>query len=323
MDTCYKKTKQALSGAFTRYGVMVGHHPLPFIILPILIFGGLGAGMILLDEETDLEEMYFPKDSVAKADRQTVRNIFDNMRNSSYNSFSQSDVDQAITVIFRSKHNHAVFQPLAFSEIQSIVDQMKDLVVDIDGRNCTFHDLCARSASKCVVDGDFVLKERFQMGVVKGLITYPLSNLRMYISDVTTGRNGNILLTANLIRVSFKLREKSLPWQKRFQAFMKELKAVHTEVTYETPDSLSDELNQGIQGDILTFSLTITLCCCYASVVAAGGNPVSTRFLLSTAGILSAGLGIVGSMGLLSICGVKFVSIAGVVPFLVIGEELS
>ena len=50
------------------------------------------------------------------------------------------------------------------------------------------------------------------------------------------------------------------------------------------------------------------------------GNPVSTRGMLAFGGILAAGLGIVGSMGLLSACGVKFVKIVGVVPFLIIGE---
>ena len=101
MDTCYKKTKRVLSEAFTRYGMLVGRHPWPFVLLPILVFGGLGAGMLLMDQETDLEEMYFPKDSTAKADRQTVRGLFRNMRQSAYNPFSQSDLGQAVTVIFR------------------------------------------------------------------------------------------------------------------------------------------------------------------------------------------------------------------------------
>ena len=42
--------------------------------------------------------------------------------------------------------------------------------------------------------------------------------------------------------------------------------------------------------------------------------------MLAFAGTLAAGLGIVGSMGLLIVCGVKFVNIVGVVPFLIIGK---
>ena len=91
-------------------------------------------------------------------------------------------------------------------------------------------------------------------------------------------------------------------------------------MTYQTPDSLRDEVNKSTSGYILLFSLTTTLCCIYASVVTTGGNPVSTLGMLAFGGILAAGLGIVGSMGLLSACGVKFVNIVGVIPFLIIGE---
>ena len=111
-----------------------------------------------------------------------------------------------------------------------------------------------------------------------------------------------------------------MAWKKEFLTYAEGLEPTLTEVSYATTDSLSEELDKSTRGDIIFFSLTITLCCIYASVVTTGGNPVSTRSMLAMGGILAAGLGIVGSMGLLSACGVKFVNIVGVIPFLIIGE---
>lgn len=51
-------------------------------------------------------------------------------------------------------------------------------------------------------------------------------------------------------------------------------------------------------------------------------NQVSQRVLLGFAGILTAGLAIISSFGFCAAVGVDFVSIVGVVPFLVIGSMM-
>ncbi|CAC5415526.1 unnamed protein product [Mytilus coruscus] len=50
-----------------------------------------------------------------------------------------------------------------------------------------------------------------------------------------------------------------------------------------------------------------------------GGNCVANRYNLGFAGILGTGLAIVGSFGLVSLCGAKFVDIVGAMPFLILG----
>ena len=105
-DTCYKKVKRLITSMFTRYGEFVGRHPVWFIVLPIVIFGGLGTGMLYMDRETDLEKVYFPMNSRAIKDRQYVRDTFRDLSNGSYNPFSQSDSNKAVTLLFKSKSVH-------------------------------------------------------------------------------------------------------------------------------------------------------------------------------------------------------------------------
>ncbi|KAK7490871.1 hypothetical protein BaRGS_00017927, partial [Batillaria attramentaria] len=311
--SCYKTVKRVVTSAFTRYGKFVGRHPLPFIILPILLFGGLGAGLAALDTETDMETIYFPKDSRAMDDRQTVRDTFPDWNNIYYNAFSQSDTDGAVTLIFKVKGDD-ILNPAVLAEIQTFVDQVKNITATYDTVIYTHNDLCARAASQCVVDGEYVLSTAFQNALAAGTVTYPYwvtsggaVALFTAIGGVTT--QSGILRNATVLKISFKLLAGSVTWEKNFLTLAATFDPVYTEVTYETPDSLSEELDKSTSGDIWLFSLTITIMLTYASIVTAGGNPVSTRGMLANGGVLAAGLGILGSMGLLSLCGVKFVNI--------------
>ena len=316
-DMCYRKVKRVIAGLFRVYGEFVGRHPVWFIVLPIVIFGGLGVGMVALDEERDLEKVYFPMNSRAMKDRQYVRDTFPDLSNVSYNAFSQSDTDKAVVLLFRSKSGQTIFDSNTITEIAAIVNGLKSL----SSSGKTYSNVCAKSSTKCVVDGEIALDPDFQSAVAAGTVSYPFHNnvdLRTSISGETV--NGGKLVKATVLRFSFTLAENAEDWNSKFLAYAEDLDPTYTEVTYETPESLGEELDKSTKGDITFFSVTITLCCIYASVVSTGGNPVSTRGMLAFGGILAAGLGIVGSMGLLSACGVKFVNIVGVIPFLIIGE---
>ena len=316
-DTCYRKVKRVIAGVFRIYGEFVGRHPVWFIVLPIVILGGLGVGIVAMDEEKDIEKVYFPKNSRAMKDRQYVRYTFPDLNNESYNGFSQSDPNKAVVLFFKSKSGQTIFDSNTITEIADIVNGVKSL----NSSGKTYIDVCAKSSTKCVMDGEMALDPTFQSAVAAGTVTYPLYNnvdLRTSISGETL-IDGK-LVTATVLKFSFTLAEDAHDWNSKFLAYAEDLDPTYTEVTYETPESLSEELDKNTSGYILLFSVTITLCCTYASVVSTGGNPVSTRGMLAFGGILAAGLGIVGSMGLLSACGVKFVKIVGVVPFLIIGE---
>ncbi|KAK7508062.1 hypothetical protein BaRGS_00001027 [Batillaria attramentaria] len=307
VNTCHKKATNFVSGIFRRYGTFVARNPLPFIVIPILVFGGLGAGLVAMDPDNDMERVYFPMRSRALDDRQIVRNTFPNMNNVSYNPFSQSDLEDAVTLLFKSKHDQDIFNQSAVAEMQGIVNRVKAISVTVDHQVKTFADVCAKFSSSCVVGGEYALENEFLTALASGSATYPywvstggVRSLFTAISGVKT-QPGGVLTSATVLRISFKLTPGSEAWQEEFLSMAKDLDPVFTEVYCETPDSLSVELDKGTNGDIWLFSLTITLCCTYASIVASGGNPISTRCHLAFGGVLAAGLGILGAMGLLRI----------------------
>lgn len=318
---------------FRRYGVLVGTHPLPFIIIPIVVFGGLGFGLLTLDFETDLESLYFPRNSRAITDRQKVRDLFPNVNDLRYDAFAQSDaVDQA-TLIFQSKNGSNILEKKSLAEIRDIVQKVKEISVNKSGQPHTYEDICARTASGCVIEGEQLLSPDFEKLLMASRVQFPywslpnlteVVDLSFYISDTKTNTPQNaseILQSAGIFKLSFILKETSKEWVKEFLTSVGKLKSNFSEIFYGTTQSLNEELDKGTKGDIYLFALTFTICITFASIVSSGGNPVSTRAMLANAGVLAAGLGIVGSLGLVSLCGVKFVNLVGVMPFLIIGRS--
>ncbi|CAL1542954.1 unnamed protein product [Lymnaea stagnalis] len=163
------------------------------------------------------------------------------------------------------------------------------------------------------------------------LVTYPVwaamtaMDLNLYLGDVDVTDDG-FLRSAGAVKFTFPLRQDlpdiekiALAWELKFAEFMKDANFTTVEFAYAISQSLSLELDKGTSGDIFYFSLTFTLMITYASIVSSGGDCVSTRALLANAGVLAALFGIMGAFGLITLLGVQFVNIVGVMPFLTLG----
>nr|KAG5690493.1 hypothetical protein BaRGS_033333 [Batillaria attramentaria] len=274
-----------------------------------------------MEEETDMEHIYFPRNSRALDDRKTVRDTFPDRNNVSYNAFSQSDVEESVSLLFQTDGD--IFENNTLYEIGDIVNRVKSVTAVSSGQTQMYSDVCARAASQCVIDGEYVLGKEFQTALKAGSVTYPnwessLGNIGLFSAIAGVELKSGKLMSATVLKISFKLTSGSKAWQRSFSTLAKDLDPVWTEVTYETPNSLNEEVENSMN-DVWLFFLTIVIMLGYAVMVTAGGDPVSSRTMLAFGGVLAAGLGIVGSMGLLCLCGVKYVNIMGVIPFLIIG----
>ncbi|XP_052286900.1 patched domain-containing protein 3-like [Dreissena polymorpha] len=101
---------------------------------------------------------------------------------------------------------------------------------------------------------------------------------------------------------------------------MEGFSTIELDVAFANHLSLDEELDKNINGDIALFSITFTLMLTYACVATMNmRDAVNQRALLGGAGILAAGLAIIASFGVCMAIGLEFVSIVGVMPFLIIG----
>ena len=116
--------------------------------------------------------------------------------------------------------------------------------------------------------------------------------------------------------------DKVLKWEKMFIDKVESLEDTLScfKVHYSSERSLDDAIAESSGSDVtlvsITFSLMITFACVMLGKFL---NPLTGHSLFANAGVLAVALGILAGFGLAMWCGVPFVSIVGVLPFLVLG----
>ncbi|XP_033733469.1 patched domain-containing protein 3-like [Pecten maximus] len=269
-------------------------YPWHVLIVCVTINCLLGIGLVRLEFETDTETLYTPQNSQSKADRATVESIFTEDK-SGTNFYGKS-----IT-----KENN-------------------------DNTTLGLVNVCALRSSNCVVGGDVVFSTAFRKAMSSNTISYPLFNYE-YLSGTfgDAQSSGGYLTSAKMVRLFFYLRqdtvttsELSSAWEGQFIQTFGTFFSSSMDIAYSTSRSLDEELDKNVNGDVLFFALTFIMMLTYAGFATSGGNCVSDRQNLGRAGVFATCFAIIGSFGLMGVIGVKFVSIVGTLPFLIIGIGL-
>ena len=188
--------------------------------------------------------------------------------------------------------------------------------------------MCQKN-SFCVIYGGYIFSTTFITALGTNSISSPvflISGIPLIIKNNFGGATsaGGVLTSAAGIKLTFHLSVMNMnlasKWEDAFLERMKVFSSNTFTIVYEHSASLDKELNANISSDITFFFVTFTLMIMFAGFVLMGGNCVSNRYNLGLVGTLSTGLAIVAALGIASAVGVKFVSIVGTMPILIIGK---
>ncbi|OWF51348.1 patched domain-containing protein 3-like [Mizuhopecten yessoensis] len=328
----YKRWEEKLGTPFEKYGAMVSRYPWHILIACVTINCLLGLGLFRIESETDTETLYTPQNSQSKADRAVVRSIFtDDKSGSNFYSKSTTEQNMYADIIIKPKDGSNVLTTTYVDETERIYNYINTMVnVTIDGTTLSLADVCALRSGSCVVDGDFVFSTAFRTAMASNTISYPLFNFE-YLSGAfgDAQSSGGYLTSAKMVRLIFYLRQdtstassRSTDWEKKYIEMLETVSSSLVDIAYSTSTSLDDELAKNVNGDILYFAVTMAMMLSYAGFATSGGDCVSDRQNLGRAGVVATGIAILGGFGLVSAVGVKFVSIVGTLPFLIIGIGL-
>ena len=152
-------------------------------------------------------------------------------------------------------------------------------------------------------------------------------NFNRMFGDVT--KDGDVAGTKAL-QMIYMVRDPSeeeenqevLKWEKTFIEKVASLvdKLSCFEVYYSSERSLDDAISESSGSDITLVSITFTLMITFACVMLGKFlNPLTGHSLLANAGVFAVALGILAGFGLAMWCRVPFVSMVGVLPFLILG----
>eukprot|EP00058_Branchiostoma_floridae_P024565 XP_002610055.1 hypothetical protein BRAFLDRAFT_125689 [Branchiostoma floridae] len=328
----YDCIARRISRLFALYGGFLARHPLPFLVLPVMLAAGLGVGMYFLESESSVEGLYTPDNGQGKAERAVVRVHFPVNDSNDFQASRLVTFGRSASVIVTSK-GHDILSLALLSEIHSVYRNITGISLEMSGTNYTFEDLCAMWQSQCVVDGYHLLNFTLEKDE-NTTIGYPWTNLpdgaRLFsgatLGGVTLGPGADDVSTAAAFKLTFYLRsgnseddKLSEEWEKAFLSYMGNFESDIIDVSRTSSQSLEEELSALTARIIPRFSITFTVLITFSILSCMMLDMVRTKPWLGMLGVLSAGMAVVSSMGLCLYCGVTFTSVVASMPFLIVG----
>lgn len=327
----YQKYEEKIGSVFAKYGKLVTNYPWIILIACVIINGLLGLGLLTVESEHEVEKLYCPTNSQAYQDKQRLLSLFYDNTEENFNPYTLSNLGVYGEVVMKTKNGENVLEKEYLDELLRIDQYVRAKVIvkndTNDNQTFDFENLCARKDGECFIKGQIALMPIFRV-LLKHQVTqylqYKEPQFKYVFGNVTT--NNGTLTSATVVKLRYNLRQDteflrfSKQWELNFIDRLDEFESNITELSYAYSESLNHELNSNTKGDVRFFSFTFTLMLIYASFAASGGNCLSQRQNLGRAGVLSTGLSILSSFGLVSLIGVKFVNIVGVMPFLILGK---
>lgn len=320
MGDCYVRHEDRIARIFGMYGKFLERHPVKILVISITVNCLLGLGMLRLEVESGAERLYTPVNSQASKDRSFLENIYP----SSSEFYAHKETADFAEVLILTKDRGNMLTSTFLDDVTSVDEFVRNSIsITQSGTVYKFSDVCAKQSSACVVSGDIVLSSEFKQMMLANNITYPEFNQTSISSLFASPSASNGVLTSAIgLKLTYYLRSSySEQWEKEFVKTIPNAVVNISELAYSYSDALDNELEENIGGDILFYSLTMTFMMTYACIATSrlNGNCIADRSLLGQAGVLAAVLSILSSFGFVSLIGVKFMSIVGVMPFLIIG----
>uniref|UniRef100_A0A670J577 Patched domain-containing protein 3 n=1 Tax=Podarcis muralis TaxID=64176 RepID=A0A670J577_PODMU len=325
--------ERPLSRALRRFGALVGAHPWPFLLAPVALTVGLGTGFVMLRsrEANDIEGQYTPVGGPAKAERCFIRTHFptdDARRFSPQRLSTEGSFASFIAVASASGGSDSVLTKAAFTELLELDSAVRAMTAG--ERN--FADLCARWNNTCLSPNPLIAVEGDAAAIETLLpaLTFPLYQshvfLGYFLGDVVLGPgNGTArpVRAARAMRLFYFFQEDGAS-RRGSQAWVGFplcliLSFLTWQVTYFSSESRQKEFGKITKRVIPLVSVTYFLTIFFSIVSCARMDCVRTKIWIAIFGVMSAGLSVVSSFGLLLFCGVPFVITAANSPFLILG----
>ncbi|XP_065687707.1 patched domain-containing protein 3-like [Patagioenas fasciata] len=311
--------ERPLRRLFRGLGGAVAAWPWPFVLLPLLLSGGLGAGFLFLRQRqaNDIEEQFTPTWGPAKADRDFVQRFFPTNDSERFSAARLPTEGTYAAFIAVAAGNGSVLAPAAQRDV---------LQLDAVMRARKYEQFCAVSNGTCAIPNllqyDGASLENLTFPFSGGFFVGPL------LGGVQTDPGGRVL-SARALRLLYYLREdgpaaaESRRWLEDFLREMPTqldaLGITAIQVTYFTSLSRQQEFEGNTKRVIPLFSITYLLTVTFSVISCLRLSCIRNNVWLVCCGVVSAGLAVLSSFGLMLFCGVPFVVTVAGAPFLILG----
>ncbi|XP_073728789.1 patched domain-containing protein 3-like [Misgurnus anguillicaudatus] len=314
--------ERPLSLAFEKLGHVVGRYPELFILSAICVAAALGSGFIFLHERkaNDIEDQFTPVNGPAKQERKIVEEYF--QQTEEFSHLRLSSEGSYASLIVTGLEGENIWTEDAFNDIIELDRRVKNMTT-----GNTFQTLCAKTKGKCMSNAILDIINYNPKEIHFTTIRYPVNNgtfLGTTVGGVERKTGSSEISSAKAIRLFYFLQEenstKNNLWLDDFLKIFSnysELKTVH--VSYFTSMSRQTELETNSDSVIPLFSLTYSLAITISILSCLRLDCVRTKVWVAVSGVISTGLAVLASFGLLLYCRMPFSMTVATSPFLILG----
>ncbi|XP_057288769.1 patched domain-containing protein 3 [Pezoporus wallicus] len=316
--------ERPLRRLFEGLGSGVAACPWPFVLVPLLLSGGLGSGFLFLQQRqaNDIEGQFTPTGGPAKAERDFVLQHFPT-NDSELFSIQQLPTEGAYAALIAvAADESSVLDATERHDVQKLDKAVRDR---------GYEQVCARSNGVCVSPNPLLPMLGDVEAADLGELIFPGRGpffLGTALGGVRTDPSGRVL-SARALKLVYYLREdgpeaaKSRRWLEDFlQDAPSDLAAMNftsIQVTYFTSLSRQMEFEGNTKSVIPLISITYFLTITFSVVSCLRLSCIRNNVWLACFGVISSGLAVLSSFGLLLFCGVPFVITVANAPFLILG----
>nr|XP_056713093.1 patched domain-containing protein 3-like [Euleptes europaea] len=333
--------ERPLSRTLGRLGGLVGAHPWPFLLLPVALSAALGTGFAQLPsrESNDIEGQFTPRGGPAKAERHLVQLRFptdDALRFSAPRLATEGAF--VAFVVLAHEPNLTLLTRAAFGELLALDAAVRGFRVD----GLAYEQVCARIDGTCSSPNPLLSAVGNEPKMIEDIlpyITFPVWQTRVFLGAFLGGVTvdpgpaeiqSRPLRAAKALRLFYYLqeddparREASLRWLRAFLQripdVLASLKLPSVRVAYYTSISRQEEFEKNSKEVVPLFSIAYFLTIFFSINSCARLDCVRTKVWPAAFGVLSSGLAVLSSFGLLLFCGVPFVITVANASFLILG----
>ncbi|CAG5850104.1 unnamed protein product [Menidia menidia] len=322
---------EPLSGLFQRLGSTVGSCPFYFFVIPLVVSAALGGGFVFIRdrEDNDLERQFTPKNGPSKVTRAFLRENFP-YNDSMFSAERLLDKGNFASLILVSTSDASVLDSPAFDDIVRLDNQIRNITVDGVG----FRELCAKANGECVPNAVLDIVRSAKAG--RANITYPqhahasgTEFLGFALGGVVTEADGTVR-SARAVRLWYYLEEQestaeaTVSWLRAFKAQLSgKVDTKNIDVSYYTSKSKQEEIDSHTTDGFPLFAITYAFAISFSVLSCFRSDNVRNKVWAAIFGVLTSGLAVVSSFGLLLYIGVPFVVTVANSPFLILGIGLN
>ncbi|KRZ44461.1 Patched domain-containing protein 3, partial [Trichinella pseudospiralis] len=332
-----------LNRGFRLYAAWVCQHPWPFIVVPVLLSVVLSAGIPYRHVLYSALYLYTPQDGTSKYEQRVFEQTWPQTNTTFQPSRSVIDLRQC-QVIVSARDRGNVLRPALSKAVLRLNDFIvNDIVIENDGITYGYKDLCLSTNKFCYNNPQVaIISQMFAEPNPYGNLSYPtatFANSRIYLGltlggvelDPVSGQIQQAKAWFLIYQLRFDSEFEnwlSSKWELEFERALLHYQDEMLQLTVFHSQTLDLELSKNSDYMMPKMSLMFMSLIVFATLCAVtfiwdqDGLPwvdwTRSTPLLAFAGIVGAGMGVASSIGLLSILGVSFCEVIGVMPFLVI-----